>query len=185
MIGRNHAMVGFATAANVAIATWSTGMLLTVPIYPPLLLIFAAAGAYKADLDIKGNKGQRAGFGAALAAIDKVPILKKIFGHRGFTHIYYIPIGMYYLAAAMHGTPANVAVKAVATMLIGWAIGYASHLFIDGFNGKGLPALFPVPFKVNVFSITSGTLQETVAIILIMMLLILNAVDLAQGRILL
>ena len=64
--------------------------------------------------------------------------VRGVFGHRGFTH-WLLTAGMVYLACQRVYPP--VALFALA--------GWLSHLLLDALNPPGVPALWPLPWRVK------------------------------------
>lgn len=184
MKGSSHALVGLTFGALAAVTAWETKTLFNVPVEPICLLLTSAAGGLKADADMTNNS-QRKGYGFLWNLAEKTPIVRKLFGHRGYaTHSYYLPVAVFAVGYALVSGDVNMVTSIVASLIIGLSIGMFSHVFIDVFNGKGAPVLFPVPYKIHLMSITSDTVEEQIFIPIFLLLMVVHIFLVATGGVL-
>jgi inner membrane protein len=143
MKGRTHLIAGAGTGLS----------LLILSIDEPTIGIAAGAlsilGSIAPDIDnrksIIGNKMKITS-----------TVTNKIFGHRGITHTPALLLAMFLI-----GVVALVMTDSwkYFPVLCGFAVGYASHLFLDMLTKGGIPLLFPfsrkrinlTPFKTGGF----------------------------------
>ncbi len=123
MSGRTHAMVG----AN---AVWIAALFVPVDRAFPILIAVGAFAGLLPDIDAVSAKIHFLG-GGVLGAF------RNIFKHRGFFHSLLAVAGLF-LFAAFFLSGYHPALPVVL------ATGYASHLFIDGFNKKRTRYFFPL-----------------------------------------
>lgn len=160
MNGTTHKIVGATTTIATAVILWNTKSIGGFEIYPWALLPLGAVGALCADVDMEGNpNGQE--IKAVIRIMQHIPFARKLFTHRGFTHTLAITSAALFLAVAIATSGVGWAIVFLTSVLLGWAIGYLSHLGADLLNGKGVPLLWPVFWKkIHLLSISTGTFEE-------------------------
>ena len=132
MTGHTHRMFGIASAGAFALC-FSHAQKITDLIPYGIFVTTAGIGAFLPDIDQKQStisKQHKA-----------VSFFARLFTtHRGFTHS---PFALILLGAALFiackvwfpiGTPYALSI----------ILGYASHIFLDFFNPKGIPLLYPI-----------------------------------------
>lgn len=160
MNGKTHMFVATTVVLSIAIINRSAEVLYGLPMNPIALVPMAPVGGLKSDMDMEGNPSAR-GQGWMIKIAQKIPFLGRFFEHRGATHTGIIPVIGYMLAASLAAGGVNLAVMVLVSCILGWIIGYVSHIFIDTLNGKGTPCLWPVYWKrIHILNISTGTYQE-------------------------
>lgn len=138
MRGRTHLIVG--TAAGVATA-------LAVPVEDDMMRlgIFAATvvGSLFPDIDNTQSK-----LGRKIKPISI--ILNKLFGHRGFVHS---PCNLILIFAAAIIFMAVFENFTYLPVLIGFSIGFITHMILDAITKGGIPFLYPFSKKRYNFTI--------------------------------
>lgn len=182
MNGRTHSIVGLAAASTAAVITWNSKSILGVDIQPWVLPILGVAGALSADIDMEGNPAQR-NFKVPLWIIRHMPFLKKALKHRGIgTHSMLLPAAAFMLSRAVAASGEGWVITFLVSCIMGWNIGYVSHLVVDAYNGKGDSILFPLYFKrVHIMSITTDTWEELLFVGIVFMAAIANIILIAKG----
>jgi inner membrane protein len=71
--------------------------------------------------------------------------IKGAFGHRGFTH-WLLTVGVIYLVARDY----------VPLLAPGIAAGWLSHIVLDAFNRPGVPAFWPLPWRLRLAALRTG-----------------------------
>lgn len=160
MKGSTHIIIGTTTTIFAAILTSQSQSIMGMSIYPVALIPLGAMGALSADIDMEGNPSGRA-LKFPLWLIRKLPFLKKALEHRGFTHTLVIPALAFLFTTTVASSGEGWPIKLIVSMLLGWIIGYISHVVSDILNGKGVPIMWPCYFKrVHLMSITTETFEE-------------------------
>ena len=77
--------------------------------------------------------------------------VKGVAGHRGFSHWLLTAVALYYAADAI--TPPGW-----WSQVPPWAIlaGYVSHIALDALNNPGVPALWPLPWRLHLAGMQTG-----------------------------
>lgn len=123
-------MSGYTHAAVGANAVWIAVFLGVV--IDERAIIFVVAGALAAllpDIDARNAKIHSVGGGV-------LSVFRGAFAHRGFFHSM-LAVGMVFVLSFVFLREHHFLLPYVITL------GYASHLFIDGFNFKGVQYFFP------------------------------------------
>lgn len=184
MNGTTHHIVAATTVITAAIISKDSNMLLGLPVVPLALIPLGVAGGFKADLDMGNNPEGRA-LKPILWVVKKLPFMKQMLAHRGATHTLIIPVLSYLLASVLANASQDKISLIVATAILGWGIGYTSHLLADLFNGKGIPILAPVVNKrIHIASFSTGTAEEYVFLFLWVIFTVGNAYLIYTGNIL-
>ena len=104
-------------------------------------------GSYAPDVDLKNSTlGQ------------KLRMISHLFRHRGLTHTLLFPV---LLTLLMMGLKAQ-GMAVVPELLLGFNVGWVTHIIADAFNHKGVPILWPiVRKKLHVASVRIWTWQES------------------------
>ena len=85
-------------------------------------------------------------------------MISHLFRHRGLTHTLLFPV---LLTLLMMGLKAQ-GMAVVPELLLGFNVGWVTHIITDAFNHKGVPILWPiVRKKLHVASVHIGTWQES------------------------
>jgi membrane-bound metal-dependent hydrolase YbcI (DUF457 family) len=84
------------------------------------------------------------------------------FRHRGITHsllsLLFVALPAAYI---LYFAPANAATSLLFSLSAGFALGWASHLVADTFNGKGASWLYPISSaRIHVANLDTGTWHE-------------------------
>lgn len=120
----------------------------------PSALIVAGAASLLPDIDKINSKIGR-----------KLPVLSIpiniIFGHRGFTHSLLAAGLLYYLS--LQFLPEYVLIV---------TIGYLSHLLLDSLNPMGVAWLWPLPFRLRIPLIRTGSVLENVLLVGLILVLV-------------
>ena len=88
----------------------------------------------------------------------KLRMISHLFRHRGLTHTLLFPV---LLTLLMMGLKAQ-GMAVVPELLLGFNVGWVTHIIADAFNHKGVPILWPiVRKKLHVASVHIGTWQES------------------------
>lgn len=130
MTGKTHAIVG-ANAIWVAPFLGVTGWEVL-----PLVFVGIVGGLFP-DVDAKESEIHDETFN-----VTKLLMAHKLFGHRRFFHSF-LATG---LAGWTIGRFVPPVIPAIAPV---FALGYLSHLVIDGFNTKGVVYLWPINWSIN------------------------------------
>jgi inner membrane protein len=177
--GKTHSTVAIATMVAITASSFPTFEMGPFVVYPFLGLLSARTGGYFADIDKENTT-----YG------HKYPWIAKIFkgsdtnnslrAHRGATHTLWCLIG---ILGAMWFFSADLFVfRLVLSVIFGFFVGYSSHIFIDIFNRKGIPAF--VPFsrkKMYMISVTTGTYQETIYMVVYLIFTLIHVVSIWGG----
>jgi len=90
-----------------------------------------------------------------------VPALGKtfrgVFGHRGISHWLLTAAAVYFAVAALY--PA----RSGAPLALASLAGYVSHILLDAFNAPGVPAFWPLPWRLRLATFKSGGWFDGVA----------------------
>lgn len=78
-----------------------------------------------------------------------------IFGHRGFTHSLLAVFCSFLLLGGICSF-----LPFIKPFMIGFVIGYLSHLLLDALNPTGVPLFYPYDKKISFAGITTGGLLE-------------------------
>lgn len=151
MEGKTHSYVGLITVGTIAATNWPTLEIGPISVYPILGIAFAAVGALMADIDKEGTTmGKRH------------PWISKIFRtHRGITHTPIVCAGLLGLVGLFSGDA--FVLQVIASFLFGFVAGYWSHVFIDSFNGAGIPHMWPLVWKrMHMMSVVTGKAEERI-----------------------
>ncbi|MFP5528202.1 metal-dependent hydrolase [Peptococcus simiae] len=141
MQGRTHLIGGLA----VGLAMLSLDRF-QVPLEKSLVCLTAASiGSLLPDIDTPESK-----LGHFVKPLSLA--LNKTFGHRGITHSPLLLVILYLLLEALVPDFHNPALFFAAGML--------SHLVLDMLNHKGVPLLYPLPYKFHIASFRNGSLEE-------------------------
>lgn len=138
MTGRVHVVVGIAAAALLAPALPTEA-----PARDSLLAAYLGAaivGALVPDLDTPGSLLART-FGPFRFGLWVLLRLIGV-GHRGMTHSLLGLAAATAAVAAVGG--ALVSPALVAPTVVGFAVGYASHLLLDAMTARGVPLWLPL-----------------------------------------
>lgn len=147
MTGKTHAACGAATMLALTVLHRS-GLPIGAETYTPALgLLTVVVGSYAPDVDLKNSTlGQ------------KLRMISHLFRHRGLTHTLLFPV---LLTLLMMGLKAQ-GMAVVPELLLGFNVGWVTHIIADAFNHKGVPILWPiVRKKLHVASVHIGTWQES------------------------
>lgn len=171
MGGPTHTAVAFAFAGTVVATTWGNPEVLGLPVMQLLLLPTAVAGGLKADIDMKNNRQ----FGSGVAS--------KLFTHRGFTHTGIVLAAIYGLAYLINSaSDANMATIILNSLILGFFLGYFSHIYIDLFNYKGCPVFWPIfPNRMHITCVTTGSGQEPVFMGIAVIMLVVHSILVLGG----
>lgn len=183
MNSRTHAIVACSTVTSIAIINFSDPTILGVEVIPILTIPTAILGGLKADFEVGSERGKL-----------EHPILSKAFTHRGFTHTAFVVAIMFFIcySLTMEGN-VTIPISIVSSLMLGFILGYATHLFIDLFNGKGIPIFWPIMRKrVHIMKITTeyknkkgesvGKLQENGFLIVYLLLLVSHTILTLTGN---
>lgn len=146
MNGPVHRFTGAFAAVAVAVGLGKVGgniltsELLGHNIYPLIGALTAGTAATLPDYDMKIANGRL---------------------HRGPTHslVALALVGYIYVSFSAALTT-GVFSSILLSLMFGVFVGYASHIYADLHNGKGVALFWPLPFKVHVMQISTGTWQE-------------------------
>lgn len=165
MNGTTHTGVAVVFTGAVAAVTWGQPEIIGIPVYQWLLLPTAVAGGLKADIDMENNPQ----FGSGL--------MSKLFTHRGFTHTGLVTGAFYVLAYLLNSTGAGLSVNVLNSLIMGFFLGYFSHVFIDVFNRKGCPIFWPIfPKRMHITRVTTGTYQEPIFLAVAVLMILLHVI---------
>ena len=121
-----------------------------------IFFLFVLIGALLPDIDTPNSK-----VGSKVSPLSK--IIEKVFGHRGVVHTLWGMILFCGLFWYFINRPYGVAL----------ALGFFSHLLIDGFTKMGINFLHPVG-KLHLSGfIETGTIGETIVLIVVIALSII------------
>lgn len=178
MNGTTHSVVGLATVATVAATNFPTMDLGVVTVFPLIAIPTAAIGALAADIDMEGT-----------TISHKFPLLNKLLTgkaipvvgskikttHRGITHTPLVCIGLFLLLNLFVGD--MFILEVIASLLFGFVLGYCSHVFIDVFNGAGIPHLWPLVWKrMYMTRVVTGSFEEPLYMVVYIALCALHVV---------
>ena len=126
MTGKTHAACGAATMLALTVLHRS-GLPIGAETYTPALgLLTVVVGSYAPDVDLKNSTlGQ------------KLRMISHLFRHRGLTHTLLFPV---LLTLLMMGLKAQ-GMAVVPELLLGFNVGWVTHIIADAFNHKGVPIL--------------------------------------------
>ena len=147
MTGKTHAACGAATMLALTVLHRS-GLPIGAETYTPAIgLLTVVVGSYAPDVDLKNSTlGQ------------KLRMISHLFRHRGLTHTLLFPV---LLTLLMMGLKAQ-GMAVVPELLLGFNVGWVTHIIADAFNHQGVPILWPiVRKKLHVASVHIGTWQES------------------------
>lgn len=86
-----------------------------------------------------------------------------LFGHRGFTH-WLLSAGLAGLAISRLQPASWAGVPLALAALAGWS----SHIALDAFNEPGVPALWPLPWRLKLGRVrTGGTADQALTVVLV------------------
>lgn len=171
MNGKTHSAVAIAFTGTVVATTWGNPEVLGLPVYQLLLLPTAVAGGLRADIDMANNKQ----FGSGIAS--------KLFTHRGFTHTGLV-VGASYLLAYLINSASGpgIATIIINSLILGFFLGYFSHVFIDLFNYKGCPVFWPIyPKRMHITCVTTGSGQEPIFMVIAVLMLLAHSILVIGG----
>lgn len=149
MNGLTHKVVGItAVGAVVAIKGPLYAEVMTIPVYTTLMLITAPSGSIMADIDMASTEKGR-----------KYPWVSKLFTHRGFTHTPVVTILPLLLCLLILQSGVSPVTTTLNSLLMGFFIGYASHVIIDTFNYNGCPIFWPI-YRKNIYIFRVSTANK-------------------------
>lgn len=122
---KSHLTYGLLIGAAVSIT-----MPNTIPVKIGLIGV-SAISALLPDVDLPTTK-----VGRKLWIVSN--IINKLFGHRGFIHSPFFCIAIAFILKQKCIIP---------YVWLAFAVGYGSHIFLDLFNGPGIPLLYPLSKK--------------------------------------
>lgn len=86
--------------------------------------------------------------------------IRGVFGHRGFTH-WLLSAGLAGLAISRLQLASWAGVPLALAALAGWS----SHILLDAFNAPGVPALWPLPWRLRLGQVkTGGTFDQVLTV---------------------
>lgn len=162
MNGITHKAVGVSTVTAIAICTYPSMQFDGNTIYPIAGLLLASIGSTLADIDIEGSSMAR-----KFPWLTKdYPLIGRPLTHRGLTHTGFILCIWCIVLLILNRTVGSIGILNILTSVWwGFTVGYASHLFADMLNYKGIPILFPIfRKKIHIMAVATGTYQETIFI---------------------
>lgn len=174
MNGVTHRAVGVSTVAAIALLTYPSIQFDGSTIYPIAGLVLADMGSKLADVDIEGSS-----YGKKFPWLTKDwPLIGRIVTHRGVTHTGLTLILWTTILLVLNRTLCALPILNIITSIwFGFVVGYASHLFADMLNYKGIPLLFPLcRKKIHIMAIATGTYQETIFACIWLVMLIAHVV---------
>jgi len=77
--------------------------------------------------------------------------IKGAFGHRGFSHWMLTVYAVWWAVGAF-----QPAASASVPLALSAAAGWLSHIVLDAFNSPGVPAFWPLPWRLKLAHIKSG-----------------------------
>ena len=153
MNGNVHAAYGLVSMAGLILEYQTSFEVCGVKIIPVIAICSVAAGSYAPDVDL-----------ARSHAGNKHKITSKVVstvggGHRGWvTHSLLVPailaatIFVLSTTLAQYGAILQVALS----LLFGFGFGWVAHVWLDLFNGKGCPILWPLSTsKISIMDLPS------------------------------
>jgi inner membrane protein len=149
MEGKTHSYVALISVGAIAITNFPQMDLGFMSVFPLIGLPAAVIGGLAADVDKQGTTmGQRH------------PWISKLFRtHRGITHTPIVCVGLLGLLSLFSGDV--FVLQVIASVLFGFVAGYWSHVYIDVYNGAGIPHLWPLVWKrMHMMSVVTGTFEE-------------------------
>jgi inner membrane protein len=170
MLGRSHLLL--ASAAYVALVirpapTPLSRLIAPLPIGPGLHspavalgvgMLLVAAGSLSPDIDRAGSSIARV---AGLPTRAIAWVVERSFGHRGALHSA-LAVLLVLLLGEMIGH--GVGVRHLGGL---FAFGWASHILLDALTARGVPALWPLHFRLRLPpGFVTGGLQEHVVLVL-------------------
>lgn len=160
MRGKTHLLVGVAAGAAAAISVPADNHAISAGVF-----IATTIGSLYPDID-----NSQSMLGRKIKPISF--IINKLFGHRGFIHT---PFNLICLLLLM-GTPLILTEQYnYLPIVIGFAVGFLSHLFLDAITKGGISFLYPFSRKrFNLTTIKTGGIGEN--LIVVFMLLISGGV---------
>lgn len=141
MQGKTHMMGGLVTG------------LVTMKVMEPTLpttlgaafIGAAVLGSLFCDIDMTQSTIGRRAKPASL-------IVSTFFSHRTITHAPITILAIYLLIRLV--SPAS------EPMAFYFALGAGSHILLDMLNKKGVPLLYPIPYRFNIASFKNGSMEE-------------------------
>lgn len=86
--------------------------------------------------------------------------LRGVFGHRGFTH-WLLSAGLVGLAIGRLHPASSAGAPLALAALAGWS----SHILLDAFNAPGVPAFWPLPWRLRLGQVkTGGTFDQVLTV---------------------
>ena len=149
MVGKTHVAVALVTIAGVTMLS-NTLEIKGMTIRPGIGILSGYIGALLVDIDMEHSTLGR-----------KYPIFSKIFTHRGFTHTGLVCTGWAFIFLAMSKYKQNPVTGIAESLTWGFVVAYISHVFIDLFNGKGVPLFWPLSKKkIHLMRIVTKSIIE-------------------------
>ena len=108
------------------------------PLTASLITISSIIGSYIPDIDEPNSK-----IGKRIRLLSK--ILKFIFKHRGIIHTPFF--GILLMLGIRYGLASFVPPEYLKNILLGFFVGYASHLLLDTITSRGIMWLWPISTK--------------------------------------
>lgn len=170
MNGKTHSYVALATLVTISLTNFPTLDLGFMKVIPIIGIPLSIVGGLSADIDKQETTmGQRH------------PWISKLFRtHRGITHSTLVCAGLFGLLTLFQGD--IFVLNVIASALFGYVIGYWTHVFIDVFNGAGIPHMFPLVWKrMYMMRVVTGTFEETIYLMTYFALCVLHVLCIYAG----
>lgn len=161
MVGKTHTIGGVAAALATTnfIPAFRPG---TVGLYGTAIFVASASfGALFPDVDTNGTISHYPGFNLCHLFFKLLGVI-----HRGMTHS--LPfVLVFYILGVVTGKTLGTAGFLVAA---GITVGIFSHIFLDMLNPEGVQLFFPLPMKISIGSIKTGSLGDFIVRIVLSVL---------------
>lgn len=146
MRGKTHVICGTAVMAYMTMTNLQSMTILDQQYIPAIGLATVMAGSYMPDIDIQqSSMGQ------------KYKFISRFLTHRGITHTLLIPT---ILLIAMYYTN-QMCIPVLPSLILGFNVGWLTHIVADLFNRKGVPILWPLyGKKIHIATFKTGTWHE-------------------------
>lgn len=169
MTGKTHIAggVALATASSFILHINEPSSMMELTTWGIFFAAPAVVGALAPDLDHWNSKASNYNVFTKILSI----FIRITCGHRGMLHSPFFVLLLSVLFGALYYFVCPLTI--VSQIMMGFVIGYISHLILDLLNPSGLPLLFPFvwdkgrPKKFHFFSVKEGGIAEFLVLCLL------------------
>lgn len=164
MNNKTHKIGGICSGLMASTFLFSNNMSLTGVVSSGIIIAGATIGSLAPDIDHPESK-----VGRKLLLKPISILISKLFGHRTITHSVLVSIFMFYALLTTTAMFEGIFGFIYSNLIIGFCVGWMSHLLLDFITTKGIPLYYPIiKKKYNLFKFKTGKDEEIVSMLLIL-----------------